>query len=183
MPFLPLYSHSCKYIPYQLAYESMWEIKFLHLDKYAWIIWVLFFPFANIKGLLYYSFIWLDPDMFSQLFPSVLSGKNSHHFPQLAFTNFPNSLLPERGTKIANFNMEQVIGLVYRSPKTQLCLLAVHRRLSPQMLLFLWSNFYVLYTPLSSCPAAWDSPLVAEVGFSLEGGSFPEQKELTEKWI
>ena len=60
--------------------------------------------------------------MFTQLFPSVLWSKNSHHFAQLAFTNFPNFLFPGSGTKAASlFHHGTTIrpsSSVYRSSKS-----------------------------------------------------------------
>ena len=60
--------------------------------------------------------------MFTQLFPSALSGKNSHHFPQLAFTNFPKSQFPGSGTKVASLfhhgTTSSLSSQVYRSSKS-----------------------------------------------------------------
>lgn len=134
---------------------------------------------ANITGLLYCSFIWLDPDTFSQCFIR----QKFPSFSTACFHQLSKLTVARAWDQDSQFQHGTSKKFSLHVSKDPVMSTGMHRRLSPQMLLFLWSNFYILYTPLSSCPAAWDSPLVAEAGFSLEGRSFPEQKELTEKWI
>lgn len=184
VPYLLLYSHTHKYIPYQLALESMGQIKFLYQQICLNYLNIIFFILQTLQACsIAPSFRWiLTP------FPNVLSGKNSHRFPQLAFTNFPNSLLPGRGTKIASFNMEQVKSLVYTSPKTQLCLLACTEDCLHRCFCFCEaiSISFTLLSPLVQLPGTphlWlklDFPLKGEVFQSRRNS---QRNEYASSWM